>query len=97
MSLAASLVHAEARRSFVVLQRASLRLPPASPHAVDTGGELTLLKEDIREISLAFSIAGFYKLTLKAAFSVFSCMLTYAFVWYQIGPAENTDRSEAHS
>ncbi|KAH7965147.1 hypothetical protein HPB49_004283 [Dermacentor silvarum] len=92
VSLAANFVYAEARKTWAVLQEASLRLPPAE-HAADPTGELAMLKEDVKEISLAFTIAGFYKLTLKAAFSVFSCMLTYAFVWYQIGPASNTDRT----
>ncbi|KAK8763973.1 hypothetical protein V5799_033418 [Amblyomma americanum] len=91
VSLTASFVYAEARKTWAILQEASLRLPPLE-HVADGTGELTLLKEDVKEISLAFTIAGFYKLTLKAAFSVFSCMLTYAFVWYQIGPASNTDR-----
>ncbi|KAH6938839.1 hypothetical protein HPB50_013477 [Hyalomma asiaticum] len=92
VSLAANFVHVEARKTWAVLQEASLRLPPAE-RAADPTGELAMLKDDVKEIPMAFTIAGFYKLTLKAAFSVFSCMLTYAFVWYQIGPANHTDRT----
>ncbi|KAH7962042.1 hypothetical protein HPB52_014015 [Rhipicephalus sanguineus] len=90
VSLAANFVYVEGRKTWAVLQEASLRLPPAE-HAADPTGEFAMFKEDVKEIPLAFTIAGFYKLTLKAAFSVFSCMLTYAFVWYQIGPASHTD------
>ncbi|KAH8009496.1 hypothetical protein HPB51_018016 [Rhipicephalus microplus] len=90
VSLAANFVYVEGRKTWVVLQEASLRLPPVD-HAAEPTGEFSMLKEDVKEISLAFTIAGFYKLTLKAAFSVFSCMLTYAFVWYQIGPASNRE------
>ncbi|CAN7937465.1 unnamed protein product [Ixodes hexagonus] len=82
VSLAADHVYATGRSSWSVLQGCTLGMP------LDVGGhlELVLLKEDCKEIQMAFSIGGFYKLTLKTAFSVFSCMLTYAFVWYQIGP-----------
>ncbi|EEC09365.1 hypothetical protein IscW_ISCW007374 [Ixodes scapularis] len=82
VSLAAHHVYATGRASWDVLQDCTLRLP------LDVGVhmELVMLKEDCRKIAMAFTIGGFYKLTLRTAFSVFSCMLTYAFVWYQIGP-----------
>ncbi|KAL1440993.1 hypothetical protein MTO96_008917 [Rhipicephalus appendiculatus] len=63
--------------------------PPSTPRILPES--LRCSRKTSRRISLAFTIAGFYKLTLKAAFSVFSCMLTYAFVWYQIGPANHAE------
>lgn len=89
VSCAANSVYVRGRDTWSILQDASLRLP------LEVSGtrELDMLKEDVKEMVIAFSIGGFYKLTLRTALSVFSCMLTYAFVWYQIGPGSKSTES----